>query len=73
MGDHEAPEESFGSKLRRFFGADPESVTIGDEDDYAIAVPETARPSMDHPDGDPGHLIPDEVWGRVVAHVEGAS
>lgn len=40
-------------------------------EDYATALPDTARPTAAAPDSDPGHLLPPEVWARVVAGVEG--
>lgn len=39
-------------------------------EDYAQAWPETAQPTADEPTEDPGHMLPDEVWARVVAGVE---
>jgi hypothetical protein len=40
-------------------------------EDYATAWPETAQPTADEPAGDPGHLVPDDVWAAVQADVEG--
>lgn len=42
-------------------------------EDYATAWPQTAVPTAPEPEGDPGHLLPEDVWAAVVASAEGAS
>lgn len=40
-------------------------------EDYAQAWPQTAQATAEPPPGDPGHLVPDDVWTAVVADAEG--
>jgi len=49
--------------------SDPRTPDGAPLEDYATALPATAQPTASEPDDD-GHLLPDEVWAKVVADAE---